>query len=225
MNGRHNNETAASNKRNGAGLFNRQFVEHGDLSMWTAHCEQLADGAGVRFTLALDSRPATFADIVQGWQDDADFRSLFNATLADTPFAAFRWETPAVRAATITKPFQCVLLDSPALARRPEPHAFGEHFSGAAGDVVCFTNLGRDAILIVPCPVAELSAYGHLAAFVRLAPERQRQALWQSVGEVMARRVSAKPVWLSTAGAGVSWLHLRLDDQPKYYGYAPYRQQ
>jgi Family of unknown function (DUF6940) len=36
---------------------------------------------------------------------------------------------------------------------------------------------------------------------------------------------NAKPVWLSPAGAGVSWLHLRLDDQPKYYGYAPYRQQ
>ena len=40
----------------------------------------------------------------------------------------------------------------------------------------------------------------------------------------MQRRLSAKPVWLSTAGAGVSWLHVRLDDRPKYYGYAPYRE-
>ena len=118
--------------------------------MWTAHCEHLADGGKVRLALALDGRPATFADVVQGWQGDADFRSLFNATLADTPFAAFRWETPAVSAATITQPFQCVLLDSPGLARPPEPHAFGAHFSGVAGDVVSFTNLGRDAILIAP---------------------------------------------------------------------------
>ena len=66
--------------------------------MWTAHCEHRADGGGVRFALALDGRPATFADVLQGWQGDADFRSLFNATLADTPFAAFRWETPAVSA-------------------------------------------------------------------------------------------------------------------------------
>jgi hypothetical protein len=193
--------------------------------MWTAQWEHLADGRVLRLALALDGRQATFADVVQGWQGDADFRSLFNATLADTRFAAFRWETPAVSAVTISQPFQCVLLDSPGLARPPEPHAFGAHFSGAAGDVVSFTNLGRDAILIAPCPVAEPSAYGHLAAFVRLAPERQRQALWQSVGEVVARRISAKPVWLSTAGAGVSWLHVRLDDRPKYYGYAPYRQQ
>ena len=52
--------------------------------------------------------------------------------------------------------------------------------------------------------------------------KQQQHALWQSVGEAMARRVGAKPVWLSTAGAGVSWLHVRLDDRPKYYGYVPY---
>ncbi len=77
--------------------------------------------------------------------------------------------------------------------------------------------------MVVPCPVAEASAYRHLAAFVRLAPESQRHALWQSVAEAMTRRIGAKPVWLSTAGAGVSWLHVRLDDRPKYYGFGPYR--
>jgi hypothetical protein len=191
--------------------------------MWAAHSEELADGSGVRLALSLDARPAAFADVVRGWQDDAAFRSLFNAVLADSPFDAFRWETPAVTAATKTQPFQCVLLDSPGLARPAEPDAFAEHFGGAAAEVVSFTNLGGDAILVVPCPLAELSAYGHLAAFVRRAPERQRQALWQSVGEAMARRVGSKPVWLSTAGAGVSWLHMRLDDRPKYYAHSPYR--
>ncbi len=39
----------------------------------------------------------------------------------------------------------------------------------------------------------------------------------------MLARLNSKPVWLSTAGAGVSWLHVRLDDKPKYYGHAPYR--
>ena len=47
--------------------------------MWTAHCEHLAGGGGVRFGLVFwTERPATFADAVQGWQDDTDFRSLFN---------------------------------------------------------------------------------------------------------------------------------------------------
>jgi hypothetical protein len=67
--------------------------------------------------------------------------------------------------------------------------------------------------------------YGHLAAFVRGAPAEQREALWRTVGDALSRRLGAKPVWLSTAGAGVSWLHVRLDDRPKYYGHAPYRRE
>jgi NADH:ubiquinone oxidoreductase subunit len=39
----------------------------------------------------------------------------------------------------------------------------------------------------------------------------------------MQNRVGEQPVWLSTAGMGVAWLHVRLDDRPKYYGYSPYR--
>jgi hypothetical protein len=117
------------------------------------------------------------------------------------------------------------LLDSPGLARTPDAAAFAEHFRGEVeGGVVEFPNLGKDAFMVVPCPLGPPSAYGHLAAFVREAPEAQQHALWNLVGAAMQRRLGTKPVWLSTAGAGVSWLHMRLDDRPKYYGYAPYRQ-
>ena len=78
--------------------------------------------------------------------------------------------------------------------------------------------------MAVPCPIGPASAYGHLAAFARLAPASQQDALWRSLGDAMARRIGDRPVWLSTAGGGVSWLHVRLDDRPKYYGYEPYRQ-
>jgi hypothetical protein len=89
-----------------------------------------------------------------------------------------------------------------------------------------FRTLNSEAVglsTVVPCPIAEPSAYGHLAAFVRLAPNEQQHALWQLVGETMTRRIGTKPVWLSTAGAGVSWLHIRLDNRPKYYGFGPYK--
>jgi hypothetical protein len=191
--------------------------------MWSARSEQLADVRGLRFAVDRAGRPATYAEVLRGWRSDAAFRSLFNALLADAPYTAFRWETPAVTADTVSRPFEFVLLNSPGLAPRPDPQAFAEHFRGAETDVVAFPNLGKDAILVVPCPIVEPSAYGHLAAFVRLAPEPQRHALWRTVGEAMARRVGNEPVWLSTAGAGVSWLHVRLDDRPKYYGYGPYR--
>lgn len=192
--------------------------------MWSVRSERRERGRCLRFDVEVDGRPATWAEILDGLQDDEAFRSWLNGTLAGAPFDAFRWETPPVTEATLARTFEFVLLDSPALARRPEPRAFAEHFDGAPdAEVVVFPNLGGDAVMIVPCPIASSMAYGHLAAFLREAPDRQRHALWQAVGWAMARRVGVKPVWLSTAGAGVSWLHVRLDDRPKYYGFGPYR--
>lgn len=192
--------------------------------MWTTQISDVGRSGTLRFVLRRGSDAASYSEVVEAWQTDAEFRSWFNALLAGLSFKAFRWETPPVSAPTASRPFEFVVLDSPGLARRPDPDAFVEHFhSQPHSEVLVFPNLGGDAILVVPCPVAPASAYGHLAAFVREAPERQQDALWQAVGDAMARRMSAKPVWLSTAGAGVSWLHVRLDDRPKYYGFARYR--
>lgn len=140
--------------------------------MWNFRCEELPNGRGLRVAVNLGAKSATFADLLRGWQDDAEFRSLFNTQLAESSFSAFRWETPPVTSITVNRPFEFVLLDSPGLARHVEPKAFAEHFATAPeSGVVEFPNLGGDAIMIVPCPIATTSAYGHLAAFVRFAPE------------------------------------------------------
>jgi hypothetical protein len=192
--------------------------------MWTQRSEQLVSSRGIKVAIDFDESAVSYAEVLRRWQMDADFRSFFNDVLAESPFSAFKWETPHVTAANANRPFEFVLLESPGLARGCDAHAFGEHFDSAAeGGVVEFPNLGKDAIMVVPCPLGAPSAYGHLAAFVREAPEAQQQALWKRMGAAMERRLGTKPVWLSTAGAGVSWLHVRLDDRPKYYGYAPYR--
>ena len=192
--------------------------------MWTSRNEQPTGGRVIRVAIDLDSSPVSYAEVLRRWQGDADFRSFFLGLLADSPFSAFRWETPPITTATANRPFEFVLLDSPGLASNPDADAFAEHFSGLTDGVVEFPNLGKDAIMVVPCPSGPSSAYGHLGAFVRQAPERQRHALWELIGAAMQRRLDSRPVWLSTAGAGVSWLHVRLDNRPKYYGYAPYRE-
>ena len=188
--------------------------------MWSTRNEELAHGSVVR--VYFENRPVKFSEVLRRWQDDPGFRAFFIALLADAPFSAFRWETPPITAASAGLPFEFVLLDSPGLASQPDPDAFAEHFRGG-GDVVSFPNLNNDAILAVPCPLGPISAYGHLAAFVREAPDAQKHSLWRLVGELMERRLGSRPVWLSTAGAGVSWLHVRLDQGPKYYGHARYR--
>ena len=191
--------------------------------MWRAQHQLSGDGRTDRVSLARDDRPASFADVVQGWRDDLAFRTFFNTLLADCPFAAFRWETPAVNRSSQNQPFECVLIDDPQLERTPNRAAFAEHFSSSDLLVAAFPSLGGDAMLISPSPVVADSAYAHLGNFVRNAPPEQIDAVWTAVGKLVSQRLADDPIWLNTAGAGVPWLHLRIDSRPKYYWHRPYR--
>ena len=192
--------------------------------MWTSRMENLPGHSGLKFFINHNGEPASYADVIMAWQNEQDFRTLFNSLLANTQYAAFRWETPLVTIDTQNRAFEFVVLNDPGLARPVDIYTFSEHFNKSSGrDILAFPNLGRDAILIVPQITGDAAAYGHLGAFVRQAPKNQQQELWRVVGEAMSRRIGAKPVWLNTAGDGVAWLHIRLDDRPKYYAFAPYR--
>ncbi|MDP6558184.1 MAG: hypothetical protein QGF59_03865 [Pirellulaceae bacterium] len=190
--------------------------------MWHAQIETLNDGRVQKFAVLRDDVPLPYFDVIAFWQSDAEFRSFFTALLADSPFTTYRWETPPVTLASTDQEFEFVLLRSSALERPVDRAAFASHFDET--DVVTFPNLGGDAVMVVPCPVIDDSIYGHLASFIRCAPDSQVHHLWQAVGTAMQKRLCDRPIWLSTAGMGVSWLHVRLDSQPKYYGYAPFKQ-
>lgn len=184
-----------------------------------------AAGAGtVRWQLLAASGEALrYADVVSRWSADAAFRTFWSSLLRERiPFHACCWECPPVTGATVSRPFECVFVESPALAcLRAEAEAFADHFR--AGEAVAtFGNLGGDAVLVAPAPATGGADFTHLARFVATAAPAQADALWQAVGTAMTARIGAKPVWLSTAGLGVGWLHVRLDDRPKYYRHAPY---
>jgi hypothetical protein len=179
-----------------------------------------------KYRIDCDGTTLSFARVIDLWCSDKTFRDFFNDVLAQSDFAAYRWETPVLNSNTVNHPFEFVLLNSPEFCRRKtDPNAFREYFVASDSDqgIVSFENLGGDAKLIVPSPRTDDTAYGHLAAFIRNAPATQVDALWQIVGRCVKERISDQPFWLSTAGGGVSWLHVRMDTSPKYYGYAPYR--
>jgi hypothetical protein len=164
----------------------------------------------------------SFGEVLRDWVASEPFRRQWIDWLRALPFDACVWECPPVTTASQLRPFECVFLSSSSLAgMRPEPEVFAEHFRPDRS-VVTFRNLGRDAVLVAPCPVGDGRDFSHLAQFVRTAAREQQDALWQSVGAAMGVRVGTDPVWLSTAGHGVAWLHVRLDSSPKYYRHAAY---
>lgn len=178
-----------------------------------------------RYRFITHSEILSFKNILNYLQTDVDFRQSVINLLVQSPFAGYRWECPAVTAQTLNRPFEFVLIEDSYLAhRRPGIGAFKQHFNSVPGNgVVTFSNLGGDATLVVPEPITPEIDYGHLGAFCRLAPKSQQHELWRSVGEAVEKRIDENPVWLNTAGGGVPWLHVRLDNHPKYYRYTPYR--
>ena len=186
--------------------------------MW--QCRQIysSNKRSIKVTIDAHSQALTYLETLELWEHNKDFRHYFIDLLAHIPFQAFRWETPAMTSKNSSQAFEFMIIDSPRLSREINTKVFAKYFQDSIStEVTSFHSLGRDSTLIVPCPTDPIKDYSHLAAFTRHAPESQQHTVWATVGRLMRRRLSDKPVWLSTAGAGVAWLHIRLDDKPKYY--------
>lgn len=194
--------------------------------IWDTRVEHLEGGRVKKISLFRGTDRLRYSEVARNWQCDEAFRVFFIGLLADAPFDAYLWETPPVTTDTIDRRFEFVLVDSPALASLPlNPTAFASYFPRADEhqSTVGFANLGRDAFLVVSCPRSAPTAYPHLAAFAREAPIAEQHALWCAVGGTLERLLGEQPLWLSTSGLGVAWVHLRFDSRPKYYSFAPYR--
>lgn len=190
---------------------------------WCASTRKLGSGV-VRYRLARNETTLSYRDVVDLWQTQA-FARWFNSLLASADHSGFFWECRPVSALDCDQPFEFVLLRARSLEGvAPEPSAFRNHFNRAGeSSVLVFPNLGGDATLVVPAPLDAQLPYAHLAAFTRDGPDQQQLDLWNTVGRQTASSISQAPLWLSTCGLGVYWLHVRLDSRPKYYQFSEYR--
>ena len=189
--------------------------------------DQLPLSGGVRFRARLGAGTASWESFTDALTHDGSFRERLTRALASSPFDAFFWECNAVSASAASRPFEMVLMDAPALGRMtPSSAAFAEYLGREAPESIrSFDNLGGDARRVVPTPLVGDEAYPHLAAFVRNAPTEQVDALWLATGRAVSEWLASKaaPMWLSTSGLGVAWVHVRLDSRPKYYRHRPFR--
>lgn len=158
------------------------------------------------------------------WREDESFRAFWSASLREVPFDAYCWECPPITAQNAQRAFECVFVSSPLLTGMPADSSPFAGYFRPDRSVVTFDSLGKDALLVAPCPGKQGENFAHLACFVATASDEQKSALWKGVGKALEKRIGASATWLSTAGLGVSWLHVRLDMRPKYYRHTPYRE-
>ena len=196
--------------------------------MWSAARTIIREGQSETIALLRDETPASFADVVTAWRDEPEFRDFFIRLLANEPYAAFFWEMPPIRRDTTGRDCKFVIIRSDALARMaPDPDAFAAKFDDATGSIATFRNLGGDALLVAPRPIARSASYAHIAAFLRTAPEAQRHDLFVALARAIDGELQQTParIWISTSGLGIAWLHIRLDSFPKYYQHRPFAEE
>ena len=180
---------------------------------------------------------------------EEQFLENFIGILQNLPFEGYYFECPPVNSQNFDqKSFEFVIVKSKTLQfRRAEKEDFEDYFTEDENvPAVGFENLGKDAFLIAPnpWPTSKLDIYSHLGSFMKKGSKgnfsiffitkssicissitEQMKGFWKVASKMFLeeiKRKASKNIWLSTAGDGVAWLHLRMDTRPKYYQYVPY---
>ncbi|CBY41622.1 unnamed protein product [Oikopleura dioica] len=167
-----------------------------------------------------------FIDLLQ----EERFQDKLAKIFIDSPFAAFKMETPAISSATVGNDFGMILIKANHLASAtPDTVSFREHWNNCdEKSLICtFPNLGGDSLLVCPVPPRRKNGrfdfetaktYGSIAQFFREASKDYQSAFfrsWSTNGREASNKKSK--TYISTEGSGVAWLHLRFDPYPKYY--------
>lgn len=190
--------------------------------MWRSDGEALANGT--KYRMWHNSSAISFEMLFSLLAENQSFVCWYTELLAQTNFNSFFWEHPALRSCDMSQLAEFVLIEAHSLTGlRADPNAFADQLAASDDQVVVFKNLGGDAELVAPCPPDDAQSCAHLAPFVRTAPGKLVSRFWNTVGKTVLGSVNDRPLWLSTSGLGVPWLHVRLDSIPKYYQYVPYK--
>lgn len=180
-------------------------------------------GARCRFTQ--NGSILSFGEVLDLWQSSKEATKKYVQEIKTLGFDQCYWEHPALIKSYLDLPYECMILRTDHFSRRQvDTASFSAHLHQEQM-VAVFDNLGRDARLVVPTLKAEQEHYKHLGAFLHFAPTDQVLEVFNATGNSMREEIEkGKRIWLSTAGLGVIWLHIRLDTVPKYYKTKTYKE-
>ncbi|MFT6130708.1 MAG: hypothetical protein ACJATN_002439 [Neolewinella sp.] len=174
-----------------------------------------------------DDHLLTFSQVIEGWRDNAAFREFYWATLLKHGGNGCFWEHPCLNRETVDQIYECVITQTDAFSKRTANFRPFARAVSPGKRISIFPNLSGEALLVVPNQPEDISFNGRdLISFLQTAPTDLIHDLWKSIGQETAKAIAADAPfqYLSTHGLGVLWLHIRLEEQPKYYHHRPYRQ-
>lgn len=177
-----------------------------------------------QFKLYDNNKTLSYRDVVDLWENSDIFREFYTQVLLEVPFRGFFWENKPVSNASLDEHYEFIVRGTSAFdGKLAHANTFEKYFEHEQ-DIVAFDNLSGDARLVVPVLKDAIPEhYAHLGPFIRNAKSQQIHQLWIKIAQEFKNCISPKPLWLSTSGLGVFWLHIRFDTQPKYYVHRPYR--
>ena len=87
-----------------------------------------SNGEGERYFLQQDGEDLNYAQFIDALIADDSFREFLSKLLAESPYRALRWECRPVTAASVTQPFEFVVLNAPDLDRPADRTTFADLF-------------------------------------------------------------------------------------------------
>jgi len=192
------------------------------------------DGRAITWRMSLEVLASNTADA-------NDFRNLHALIFAGgnelNPFEDYFWECNPVSLHTLDSTvYEFVLIHATLMhEKETNPDAFNDKFVNHMGTLDCLQFMtpspppkGTNLLAPSRAPGTDLPVYRSMGSFFRGAPEQQLHNMLHLLGSHMPERMRARgdptlPLWLSTAGYDIAWLHIRLDDKPKYYRFKEYK--
>lgn len=192
--------------------------------LYSAECISTDNGNTRRYFLTVDGKHLSYLELLEHWEKDNNFLEFFLSLFKQSGFESYVWETLPVCNELLNQQYEFAIIKQQQSLSEPDYRTFKDYFDPKAPNsgVLAFPNLGNDAVLIVPSPLKEQANYSGLAEFFVHAPAHQQYALFRILAREIRLKLSDQKIWVSVAGGGVSWLHVRIDTSPKYYRYQPY---
>lgn len=218
------NHTSTANIRYNDAIINSNKESVLRSERFQARAESENNGHLLKYRISDGGVDLSYLSVLDMWEDDSPFVDFYISIFKKCGFDSYVWETPPISTGTVGRTFEFVLHDSPRSSQIPDHTTYASYFdtASARNGIVTFYNLGRDALLVVPSPYREDADYSGLAEFFREAPLEQQRALWRELAHQVKSGLSDQPTWISVAGGGIAWLHIRIDSVPKYYRYPAY---